>query len=233
MKAKNLTTGVLFFLFLGAMFGCGDDEEPPAAIIDPSLETPVLTAPEIAEIALASTVALRIRKTDGTWLQPSSGFIVGDGQIATAHHVIADMATGISTRVVGEPTTQPIESIIVVDEVHDLAIIKASGIAAPPLSLGDSDTVQVGDTVYVTGNPDGYLGTFSTGVISAIRPGDLFVAEKIFQITAPISSGSSGGPVLNNKGEVIGIVNGDDINGQNLNFAIPVNFLKALLRIIQ
>ena len=64
----------------------------------------------------------------------------------------------------------PLNPLSLFDEVHDLAIIKASGIAAPPLSLGDSDTVQVGDTVYVTGNPDGYLGTFSTGVISAIRP---------------------------------------------------------------
>ena len=233
MKAKNLTTGVLLFLLLGAMFGCGDDDETPDAIIDPSLATPVLTASEIAEIALASTVALRIRQTDGTWQQPSSGFIIGDGQISTAHHVIADMALGIITRVIGGPTTHPIESIIAVDEAHDLAIVKASGISGLPLSLGDSDTVRVGDTVYVASNPAGYLGTFSTGVISAIRPGDLFVADKIFQMTAPISSGSSGGPVLNHKGEVIGIVNGDDINGQNLNFAIPVNFLKALLKTIQ
>jgi S1-C subfamily serine protease len=69
-------------------------------------------------------------------------------------------------------------------------------------------------------------GTFSQGIVSSIRE---FGTEKILQITAPISPGSSGGPVLNGKGEVIGVSVATFKGGQNLNFAIPSNYLKALL----
>ena len=96
----------------------------------------------------------------------------------------------------------------------------------PALSLGDSDAVQIGDKVYVAGNPQGLEGSFSDGIISAIRGGS---ADKFFQMTAPISQGSSGGPVVNARGEVIGVSFATHLEGQNLNFAIPVNYLKALM----
>jgi hypothetical protein len=86
--------------------------------------------------------------------------------------------------------------------------------------------VQVGDPVYAVGNPQGLEGTFSQGIISSIRDAGL---DKLLQITAPISLGSSGGPVLNSKGEVIGVSVATFKAGQNLNFAIPSNYLKALL----
>ena len=92
--------------------------------------------------------------------------------------------------------------------------------------LGNSDLTQVGETVYAVGNPRGLEGTFSDGIISSIRLRD---GDKLIQITAPISRGSSGGPVLNQKGEAIGVSVLSVINGQNLNFAIPSNYLKSLL----
>ena len=123
---------------------------------------------------------------------------------------------------------------------HDLAIVKVkgvkiTGIDVPALPLGDSDTVQIGDKVYVAGNPKGLEGTFSDGIISAIRPGGVppLVRGKILQMTAPVSPGSSGGPVLNDGGEVIGISVGWFYTVemlQNLNFAIPVNYLKQLAK---
>ena len=155
-----------------------------------------------------------------------------EGIIVTAYHVIKDMTTGSTVRAIGESIVYPIEQVVAVDKPHDLAILQAR-IAAPVLTLGNSDTVKIGEPVYVTGNPDGYIGSFSTGVVAAIRPGDKLVADKVLQITAPVSAGSSGGPVLNDKGEVIGILNGDDSDGQNLNFATPVNFLKVLLATIR
>jgi hypothetical protein len=94
------------------------------------------------------------------------------------------------------------------------------------LSLGNSDAVQVGEAIYAIGNPEGLEGTFSQGIISSIRK---VGADKLLQITAPISPGSSGGPVLNIKGEVIGVSVATSAKGQNLNFAIPSNYLMALL----
>ena len=91
--------------------------------------------------------------------------------------------------------------------------------------MGNSDIVEVGDTVYAVGNPSGLDGTFSDGIISGIRWDG---TDKLLQISAPISPGSSGGAVLNSKGWVIGI-SAASRDGQNLNFAIPSNYIKKLL----
>ena len=182
-----------------------------------------LTTPEIAEIALSSTVHLGLIDAKGnSWT--GSGFVIHDGQIATNYHVIDNMSIG-GVKLVGKEELYPIETIIAVDKEHDLAVIRVGGIDVPALSLGNSDTVRIGDKVYVAGNPQGLEGSFSDGIISAIR-GD---PDKFFQMTAPISQGSSGGPVFNEKGEVIGISFATHRNGQNLNFAIPANYLKALM----
>lgn len=85
-------------------------------------------------------------------------------------------------------------------------------------------SAEIGDTVYEVGNPEGLEGTFSQGIISGLRGTDYI------QITAPISPGSSGGPVINQYGEVIGIATSFNKEGQNLNFAIPVAKLALLLR---
>jgi S1-C subfamily serine protease len=94
------------------------------------------------------------------------------------------------------------------------------------LSLGDSTKVAVGDEIYVIGNPQGLEGTFSQGIVSSIRK---IGTDTLLQITAPISPGSSGGPVLDSKGEVIGVAVATFKGGQNLNFAIPVSYLSTLL----
>ena len=123
---------------------------------------------------------------------------------------------------------------LAIDEKHDLAIVASGGLTGLSLTLGDSRSVRIGDTVYVIGNPGGWKGTFSFGIISGIRPdGIAWVDDEVFQMTAPTSRGSSGGPVLNTAGEVIGVHTGTDGEGADLNFIIPVNNLKALLQTIQ
>ena len=181
---------------------------------------------EIAEIAFDSTVHLAFADAQGNrWT--GSGFVVQDGHIATNYHVVDNMWIG-SAKLVGKEEIYPVEKILNIDKERDLARIKVAGIDAPALPLGDSDTVQIGDKVYVAGNPRGLEGLFSDGVISAIRGGS---ADKIFQMTAPISQGSSGGPVFSEKGEVIGVSTVALRDGQNFNFAIPVNYLKSLANI--
>ena len=182
-----------------------------------------LTTRQIAEIALDSTVHLVFTDAQGNrWT--GSGFVVYDGHIATNHHVVNNMSIGFA-KLVGKEDVYSVGTILETDKEHDLAVIKVGGIDAPVLSLGDSDTVRIGDKVYVAGNPQGLEGSFSDGIISAIR-GD---PDKFFQMTAPISQGSSGGPVFNERGEVIGVSFATHRNGQNLNFAIPVNYLKSLM----
>ena len=183
------------------------------------------TPQEIAKITLGSTVHLGVVDANGkSWT--GSGFVIRDDQIVTNYHVIDNMSIG-GVKLVGKEDLYPIEAILVVEENRDLAIIKVVGIDVPALSLGDSDTVQIGDKVYVAGNPQGLEGSFSDGIISAIRGGS---ADKFFQMTAPISQGSSGGPVVNEKGEVIGVSFATLHDGQNLNFAIPVNYLKPMVK---
>ena len=210
---KTLTIYVLFAL----LFIC----------ILPSL-SPALTTEEIAQNALGSTVLVTITDASGQSFF-GSGFVVGTGQIATNLHVIEGIASG-KVKLVGETTEHVIESVLIVDLTRDLAIVKATSLTAPSLTLGDSDAVQIGQSVYAAGNPQGLTGTFSQGIVSAIRPeGNSLVKDTIIQMTAAVSPGSSGGPVLNSDGEVIGVVFSQLTNGQNLNFIIPSNFLKTLV----
>ena len=181
-----------------------------------------LTPEELAKLALDSTVYFRTQDPEGNYYI-GSGFVIDEGVIATNHHLIEGQSV-ITVMLLGETTIHTVQSIHA-DKQNDLAIVIASGIRAPVLPLGDSDTVQTGMQVYVMGNPKGREGTFSDGLISAIRQES---GRKLFQMTAPISGGSSGGPVLNSSGEVIGITVSYVPGGQNLNFAVPVNYLKTL-----
>ena len=189
--------------------------------------TPAQTVPEIAEKALAATVYLEMKDSNGKTLGFGSGFFVKPNLIATNYHVIAGAASG-TAKLVGKYTTYKIEGFTATDEANDLALLKVSAYGIKPLILGNSNAVKIGDTVYVAGNPKGLEGTFSDGIISSRR--DKYTKER-FQMTAPISPGSSGGPVLNSKGEVIGVsvAAHRDLDAQNLNFAIPSSYLKTLL----
>lgn len=180
---------------------------------------------QIAEKALSATVLLVMEDSNGQPLSIGSGFFVRNGQIATNLHVLEGAARGYA-KLVSQKTKHDIEGIMAVDAARDLVILKIPALRMPPLSLGNSDMVRVGESVYAAGNPRGLEGTFSQGIISSIRSVGM---DKLLQITAPISPGSSGGPVLNDRGQVIGVSVATFRNGQNLNFAIPSNYLKALV----
>ena len=197
---------------------------------------PAQTAPQIAEKALAATVSLEMRDRKGAVLFTGSGFFVRPNLIATNYHVIEGAARG-TAKLVDRHKTSTIEGITAIDKTNDLALLKVTMQGIKSLSLGDSDTVLIGETVFVAGNPMGLEGTISEmglegtiseGIISSRR--DVNITER-FQMTAPISPGSSGGPVLNRKGKVIGVsvASYHGLAAQNLNFAIPSNYLKTLL----
>ena len=182
------------------------------------------TAQEIAKAAFDSTVLLVMEDANGQPLSLGSGFFVRNGEIASNLHVVEEASRGYA-KLVGQAEKYDIQGVTAVDAERDLVVLKISAAHTQALPLGNSDTLQVGESVYAVGNPQGLEGTFSEGIVSSIRQ---VGSDKLLQITAPISPGSSGGPVLNGKGEVIGVSVATFRSGQNLNFAIPSNYLKAL-----
>ena len=180
---------------------------------------------QLAEKALAATAFLEMAHVNGQPLGFGSGFFVQHDQIATNFHLIAGASRG-TAKLVGKPTTYAIEGITASDVENDLAILKVSDSSVQPLPLGDSDAVQLGDTVYVSGHSKESEGTFSDGTISGPRE---IGNQTLLQMTAPISPGGSGGPVLNEKGEVIGLSFVTLEDGQSHDCVIPSNYLKALI----
>jgi hypothetical protein len=154
-----------------------------------------------------------------------SGFFVRENVIASNFHVVEGASRGYA-KLVGEKTKYDISGVVGADSTHDLVLLSVADAKAPALSLADSHQAAVGDEVFAVGNPQGLEGTFSQGILSSIRT---VGAEALLQITAPISPGSSGGPVLNSQGKVIGVAVATFKGGQNLNFAVPANYLAALI----
>ena len=196
--------------------------------INPTSAQTTLPAEDIAEKALAATVYLEMKDSNDKTLGIGSGFFVKSNLIATNYHVIEGAAKG-TAKLVGKNTTYEIEGVTATDKENDLVLLKVTAFGIKPLSLGDSDKLRIGETVYVAGNPKGLEGTFSDGIISSRR--DRLTRERL-QMTAPISPGSSGGPVLNRKGEVVGVSYAGHraLDAQNLNFAIPSKYLMKLLK---
>ena len=181
--------------------------------------------PQLADTALAATVYLEMTDTQGKPICYGSGFFVSPTHIVTNFHVVAEAAKG-SVKLVNKTKTYPIQGVVAIDQENDLAILKVTIRGIEPLSLGNSEKVRIGERVYVAGNPKGLEGTFSDGIISRITTQN---GKKRLQMTAPISPGSSGGPVLNSRGKVIGVAFMTIRSGQNLNFAIPSKYIPALL----
>ena len=191
-----------------------------------------LTPEEVAKKASDSTVFLHMNTATG------SGFFIDSGLIATNYHVIAGKTSGYAY-LISKDLAYAIVGVVATDEERDLAILKVSAFDVPPLPRGNSDNVKVGETVYAAGSPKGQIDTISDGIISRLhhfRTIQLTNGQKIrarrIQFTASTSRGSSGGPVLNSKGEVIGINHGSHSHSDahDINMAIPVNYLEKLLK---
>jgi len=173
-----------------------------------------------------STVVILIYDNRGKSLGLGSGFFINsNGEIITNYHVISG-ASRVDIKT-ADGKIYPIKQVLAEDRVGDLIRIS---IAVPrnsvrALSIAP-EVPEVGERIFVIGNPLGLEQTVSDGIVSAVR--DIPSLGKIIQITAPISSGSSGSPVVNTKGEVIGIASFQIVEGQNLNFAIPSDRISEL-----
>lgn len=181
----------------------------------------------IIESILKSSVQIEVFDKSGDKKGSGSGFIVDSkGIIVTNNHVMNNAYSILITLATGEKFKDV--KILDFDEVKDIAIIKISGFDLPTVKLGNSNSVQVGIKIFVCGNSLGdYQNSLSDGIISGIRQNDQ--GYKYLQMTAPISPGNSGGPVFTEKGEVIGISTASRTGGQNINFAVPINYAIGML----
>lgn len=164
----------------------------------------------------------------GKELSLGSGFIVsGDGKIVTNYHVVKGAHAAIAR--LSNGASFAVEGLLAADSGKDLAVLKVAGRNLPHLDLVDSADLLIGDHVVAIGSPLGLEGSVSDGIVSAIR--DQGIDKKWIQTTAPVSHGNSGGPLLDMKGNVVGVITwGVNLDlGQNLNFALPSEAVRAVL----
>ena len=182
-------------------------------------------AKDIVKNCLPSTVSLVMEDHFKQPISLGSGFVVESGKIVTNLHVIEGAKFGYVLEN-GSSKKHKVQGYFVVDKKNDLAILSIPTLTARSMSLSLLHKPEIGEKIYAIGNPKGLSGTISEGIVSGLRT---LENKELIQITAPISPGSSGGPVINNSGQVIGVAVGTLTSGQNLNFAIPISYLKVLL----
>ena len=193
-----------------------------------------LSTAQIAKRVSPTVVVIQGKTDSGEVL--GSGFIVSkDGKIVTNLHVIRDMKTA-SVQLANAEVFDSV-SVLAIDERRDLAVVR---IDLPPLpkgysfvdgfpvlNLGNSDTLAAGEPVVVVGSPRGLEGTVTAGILSSVR--DSGEGFKVLQTDAAVNPGNSGGPLVNNKGQAIGVVSFKLRSAEGLNFAIPINYVRGLL----
>lgn len=170
-----------------------------------------------------SVWSVRTYDADGLALAQGSAVVVGPGALVTNCHVLAR-----ASRVSVKQATKAFDATLQhVDVDRDLCQLRAAGVDAPAVTVGDSERLTVGQRIYTLGNPVGMAQTFSDGLVSALRR-DADKQLVLIQISAPISHGSSGGGLFDEQGRLVGITSAVVEDAQNLNFAIPIHWLREL-----
>jgi hypothetical protein len=202
---------------------CGAAKQAPPPVAPVAIRSsaePSLTIADIAARALPAVVTIRTADSLGT------GFVVrSDGWIATNLHVIVG-GTRVKVTLRDERELDVVELLAASPE-YDLALVRVQARGLRTVSLGNSDVIRPGDPVIAIGNPLGLEDTVSNGLVSARRKYNGF---EVLQVSAPIAPGSSGGPLFNERGEVVGVATAVLQGGQNLNFGVPVRYLAPMLK---
>ncbi len=181
-----------------------------------------LTARQVVERVMPSIVLIVAQDENEEPVGQGSGFFFKPGLVATNLHVFKRASQGY-IKIVSSGQTHKIVEVVSLDVRRDICVIRVADATTRPLPLNASIKPAIGDEVYVLSNPKGLEGSVSKGIVSALR-NDI----GLIQIDAAISPGSSGGAVVDDRGEVIGLAVSSLISGQNLNFAIPSQFLNSL-----
>jgi tetratricopeptide (TPR) repeat protein len=184
------------------------------------------TLPEIIRRVEPSTVLVLTFDGNGHRLMQGSGFFIDDkGDVVTNLHVLAGASKALVKT--SEGKIHAVRQVVAEDRGADLVklSIERPPHPASPIKVNDA-LPSVGEEILVIGNPMGLEQTVTNGIVSALR--DVKGSGRLIQMTAPISAGSSGSPVVNLRGELIGVAMSILREGQNLNFAVPSGRIEAL-----
>jgi S1-C subfamily serine protease len=182
---------------------------------------------DIAASVSAATVGIRARQADGSEFAGSGFLVDAAGTIITNFHVVEN-STFVEVRLSNDDV-YPVIGIRAVDQRRDLAVLQVAGFKLPLVRLGDSNSVKPGERVMVVGNALGLLdNSVTAGIVSGIRDAGGY---RLIQMDAAISRGNSGGPVVNERGEVVGVATLKLRDGESLNFAVPINYARGLLQL--
>ncbi|HJZ79255.1 MAG TPA: tetratricopeptide repeat protein, partial [Pyrinomonadaceae bacterium] len=186
--------------------------------------------PDLVRRIKPSAVAIETFDSRGEKLTRGSGFFIDKDRVVTNRHVI-DGAFRAEVHL-NSGNTFPVKNVLGVDAEGDIALLRVEAPATQvrPLAL-DRTSPQEGESIVVIGNPFGLEGSVTNGIVSAVR--DIPGFGRIIQITAPISPDSSGSPVVNMQGQVIGVATLQITGGQSVNFAIPSERIALLDRTAQ
>src|SRR6476659_735462 len=181
--------------------------------------------PELVKLIKPSAVAIETFDAKDNTIARGSGFFIAPDRIITNRHVI-ERSTRVEIHLL-DGKKFPVRGVLAVDGEGDLALLQVDVPKqfAIPLPIVRS-APQEGESIVVIGNPYGLEGSVSNGIVSAVR--EIAGYGKIIQITASISPGSSGSPVVNMAGQVIGVATRQAAEGQNLNFAVPAERIAQL-----
>jgi len=201
MKFAVKTILLFIFLYIGAYSASAQD-----------------FLPELVKRIKPSAVAIETFDAKGNTLSRGSGFFVASDKVITNRHVIEKSSRAEIHLFNGKKF--PVKGVLAIDGEGDLALLQVDVPAGTAVPLQIMQRVPLeGESIVVIGNPYGLEGSVSNGIVSAVR--EISGYGKIIQITAPISPGSSGSPVVNMLGQVIGIATLQAAEGQSLNFAVP------------
>jgi tetratricopeptide (TPR) repeat protein len=181
--------------------------------------------PELVRRIKPSAVAIETFDARDEKLSRGSGFFIDSDRVVTNRHVIENAYRAEVHSYNGN--VYPVKGVLAVDAEGDLALLRVDTPRGQvrPLQL-DKTSPQEGESIVVIGNPFGLEGSVTNGIVSAVR--DIPTFGRIIQITAPISPGSSGSPVVNMQGQVIGVATLQITGGQSVNFAIPSERISQL-----
>lgn len=200
---RNMRLRLILFCLIASLY-TGDvlaqsKKKPKSTLTSKPQPTTPLTPKQIVDKVLPSVVLVVAQDKQGESISQGSGFVYKPGLVATNLHVFKRASNAFVKLVSGGISYKVIE-VVGIDIRNDLCVIRIDDASISPLVLNGSKNPSIGDEIFAFGNPRGLEGTVSKGIVSSIR-NDL----GLIQIDAAISPGSSGGPVVNERAEVIGI----------------------------